>query len=144
MCRELHRMMIRGNYVDPNDGKWSRFPDIGYSFCNCRNIFFTNWENVLERNTTWNNCEYPVDKLQQAYAEAPGDFTISMLDPFFINFDAPHEMWHWQCRKVYILWDMNSFANECRNVGFEVVSAIRDMDPASKTPQHFHLTIRKP
>ena len=137
-------MMIRGNYIDPHSGVWSRFPDIGYSFCNCRNVFFTNFENLQESETTWNNCLYPLLNLKQAFVDGPDEFTISMLDPFFINWNAPHEMFHWQCRKVHILWDMNSFVDECKKVGFEVVSAIRDMNPESKTPQHFHITVRKP
>jgi len=134
-------MMIKGNYVQSD--KWERFPDMGYSFCNCKHIFYTKWENLIERNVTWNNCKYPLERLKEAYDEGPGEFTISMLDPYFINWNAPHEMWHWQCRKIYILWDMDSFANECRKVGFEVLSAVRDMDVNSKTPQHFHITVKR-
>ncbi len=143
LCLTYQRMMIRGNWIDEK-GVWSRFPDMGYSFCNCRNIFFTKWENLSERDTTWNNCDNPLERLQLAYMEAPGKFTISMLDPYFINWNAPHEMWHWLCRKVYILWDMDSWVDECKKVGFEIVSAVRDMDVQSKTPQHFHVTVRKP
>ena len=137
-------MMIRGNFIDPMDGKWTRFPDIGYSFCNCRNIFFTRWDNLIDRNITWNNCQYPLDKLKRNFEEGPKEFTISMLDPFFINWNCPHEMWHWQCRKVYILWDMESFVEECKKVGFEIVNYWRDMDVESKTPQNFHVTVRNP
>lgn len=135
-------MMIKGNYVD-ND-KWERFPDMGYSFCNCRNVFFTKWENLTERNQTWNNCQYPLSRLYELYVgQPPKEFTISMLDPFFINWICPHEMTHWQCRRVYILWDMHSWIKECEQVGFEIVSACRDMDVTSKTPQHFHVTVRR-
>lgn len=141
LCGASQRMMIRGNYV--KDNKWDRYPDMGYSFCNCRNVFFTKWENISERDTTWNNCQFPLERLKKAYAEAPGDFTISMLDPYFINWNCPHEMWHWLLRKVYILWDAQSFVEECKKVGFEIVSWWRDMDVSSKTPQNFHVTLRK-
>ena len=134
-------MMIRGNWIDGN-GEWKRFPDMGYSFCNCRDIFFTKWENVIEKNTTWNNCEDLVAKLAEDYAEGPREFTISMLDPYFVNWNCPHEMWHWLLRKVYYLIDMDSFCDLCREVGFEVVSAVRDMDVESKTPQNYHVTVR--
>jgi hypothetical protein len=66
-----------------------------------------------------------------------------MLDPFFINWSSPHEMWHWLCRKVYYLIDMHSFCKLCQETGFEVVSAVRDMNVESKTPQNFHVTVRK-
>jgi len=136
-------MMIRGNYLDKE--KWYRFPDMGYSFCNCRNIFFTKWENIKDP-LGWNGLKEPLVELKQDYYDMDSgkEMTISMLDPYFINWKSPHEMWHWQCRKVYILWDMESFADECRKVGFQVISAIRDMDVESKTPQNFHITVRKP
>lgn len=142
LCGTYQRMMIRGNYVD--EGKWSRFPDLGYSFCNCRHIFYTKWENLLETETTWNNCRYPLAHLKVAYENGSSPFTISMLDPYFIDWKQPHEMFHWQVRKVYMLWDKDQWVEECKKVGFEVVSAVRDMDVASKTPQHFHVTVRKP
>lgn len=142
-CSTLQRMMIKGNYV--KDNKWERYPDMGYSFCNCRNVFFTKWENITEP-MGWNGLKYPLDELTWKFNHMQDDevVIISMLDPYFINWNAPHEMWHWQARKVYILWDMDSFADECRRVGFEVVSATRDMDVESKTPQNFHVTVRKP
>jgi len=139
LCGTMQRMMIRGNYVDDNN--WSRFPDMGYSFCNCHDIFFTKPENVNEIDTTWNNCSDLVGKLKESYSTGPSEFTISMLDPYFINWNSPHEMWHWLVRKVYYLIDMDSFCNMCREVGFEVVSAVRDMDVESKTPQNFHVTV---
>lgn len=142
LCGTPQRMMIKGNYVDKD--KWERYPDMGYSFCNCRNIFFTKPENLIEVDTTWNNCLDPIGRLERDLIEAPKEFTISMLDPFFIDWKQPHEMWHWLCRKVFILWDMDSFADTCREVGFEIVSAVRDMDVNSSTPQNFHVTVRKP
>ena len=134
-------MMIRGNYVD--GPTWYRFPDMGYSFCNCKHIFFTKWDHLLERDTTWNNCEKPLEKLVESYEQQDKSFTISMLDPYFINWNCPHEMFHWQCRKVYILWDMDQWVEECKRVGFQIVNAWRDMDVNSKTPQHFHVTVKK-
>ena len=142
LCGASQRMMIKGNYV--KDNKWERYPDMGYSFCNCRNIFFTKWENLIERETTWTNCQYPLDRLKKAYDEAPRDFTISMLDPYFILWSMPHEMWHWMVRKIYILWDRDSWVDECKKVGFEIISVVRDMNVESETPQNFHVTLRKP
>lgn len=140
LCGTRQRMMIRGNWID-DKGKWHRYPDMGYSFCNCKDIFFTKIENVTELDTTWNNCSDLLAKLSEDLDK--GEFTISMLDPFFIVWNSPHEMWHWLLRKVYYIIDMESFCNLCREIGFEIVSAIRDMDVNSKTPQNFHVTVRK-
>lgn len=142
LCGTSQRMMIRGNFIDEK-GKWHRYPDMGYSFCNCNDIFFTKWENLTDRNMTWNNCENLLAKIREDYDEGPKEFTISMLDPYFINWNCPHEMWHWLCRKVYYLIDMDSFCKLCEGVGFEIVSAIRDMNVESKTPQNFHVTVRR-
>src|SRR3990167_3470398 len=132
LCGNPHRMMIRGNYVK-ND-KWERYPDIGYSFCNCRNIFYTKWENVKD-HYGWNGLKDPVYELRRDFYELNSGqtMTISMYDPYFINWSAPHEMNHWLVRKNHILWDMESFAEECKRAGFEVVSMARDMDLDSKT-----------
>ena len=142
LCGTPQRMMIRGNYVDKHN--WSRYPDMGYSFCNCHNIFFTKTDNLIEVDTNWNNYLDPMQRLSKLFDEASEPFTITMLDPYFINWNSPHEMFHWECRKIYILWDMDEFVKICKQVGFEVVSAIRDMDVNSATPQHFHITVRKP
>lgn len=141
LCGTKQRMMIKGNYVDKD--KWERFPDMGYSFCNCRDIFFTEIENVLKPDTTWNNCTDLVGKLKSDYESGPKEFTISMLDVFFVNWKCPHEMWHWLLREVYYLIDMDSFCDLCREIGFEVVSSIRDVNVESKTPQNFHVTVRR-
>lgn len=133
--------MIKGNYV--KDNKWERYPDMGYSFCNCRDIFYTKWENIVDGNTTWNNCRYLMNELKDKWIHGPSEFTISMLDPFFINWNSPHEMWHWIVRKIYYTIDMDSFCKMCEEAGFTVISVVRDMNVESKTPQNYHVTVRK-
>jgi SAM-dependent methyltransferase len=46
-CGELQDVIVQGleDMPDVPDGKMV-VEDKGYSFCNCRNIFFTNWENM--------------------------------------------------------------------------------------------------
>jgi SAM-dependent methyltransferase len=41
---------VRGAKTDFIDGKFSieTYPDLGYSFCNCKNIFYTNWANIRQ------------------------------------------------------------------------------------------------
>ena len=38
--------MLRGKAADVETGAYDRIGDRGYSFCNCRNIFFTDWKNI--------------------------------------------------------------------------------------------------
>lgn len=144
MCRKEHRMMIRGLYVD--NGKSQLYPDMGYSFCNCRNIFFTKWENITELNGGFNSEKQPIKKLQDVFAMASNGQTIviTMRDPYFVDWNRPHEYTGFNPRVNYTLWDMGSFTDECVKVGFEVLSAVRDMDVNTKTPECYHITLRKP
>jgi len=144
ICGEKQRMMIKGLYV--KDGKAEKYPDMGYSFCNCRNIFFTKWENITSQDGGFNSCNDPVGRLEVLYHTSSKGQTIliTMRDPFFVNWNSPHDYTGFNPRVNYILWDMASFADECGRVGFEVISAVRDMDLDSKTPECYHITIRKP
>ena len=144
-CGTKQRMMIRGNYIEKDT--YIKFPDMGYSFCNCKHIFYTKWENVIHsEEQDWNSYFNPLSELRWKFHRMDDgeELTITMLDPYFINWNAPHNMWHWNCRKVYMLWDMDSFVDECKTAGFQVLSAIRDMDVESKTPERFHIRVRKP
>lgn len=125
LCSQPNRMILRGLYIHKD--KVEKYPDIGYSFCNCRSIFYTNIENVT----------VPI-----LDTFVPGLST--MPDPYFVDWRNPHTWLHWQPRKYQILWDMDSYCEEAVDQGYEVVSAIRDMDVESSTPQHFHVTLRKP
>jgi SAM-dependent methyltransferase len=46
LCGELQTIMLRGKVADIETGVYHVVGDKGYSFCNCRNIFFTNWKNI--------------------------------------------------------------------------------------------------
>lgn len=46
LCGESQTIMIRGSTIDLEDGESNVVGDRGYSFCNCRNIFFTKWSNI--------------------------------------------------------------------------------------------------
>lgn len=146
MCGVKQRMMIRGLYVDPETKKGKLYPDMGYSFCNCRDIFFTKWENITKEDGGLNSCYNPIRKLEEIFnqSESGQSILITMRDPYFIIWSKPHEYTGFNPRVNYILWDMDSFAKECSKVGFEVISAIRDMDVNSPTPECYHITLRKP
>lgn len=46
LCGEVHGIMMRGLVVDMETFKPVICGDKGYSFCNCHNIFYTNWSNI--------------------------------------------------------------------------------------------------
>jgi len=46
LCGQLQTIMLRGKVADIETGVYNVVGDKGYSFCNCRNIFFTNWKNI--------------------------------------------------------------------------------------------------
>jgi len=146
LCGMNQRMMIRGLYIDKKDGKGSLYPDMGYSFCNCRDIFFTKWQNITSEDGGLNSCYNPLRKIKEIFDQADSGQTIliTMRDPYFCNWSRPHEYSGFNPRVNHILWDMDSFASECVKTGFELISADRDMDVDSKTPECYHITLRKP
>jgi len=46
LCGQLQTIMMRGKVRDLEDKTINVVGDRGYSFCNCRNIFFTDWKNI--------------------------------------------------------------------------------------------------
>lgn len=46
LCGSLQTIMMRGLTHDVETNELGYVGDRGYSFCNCRNIFFTDWKNI--------------------------------------------------------------------------------------------------
>jgi 2-polyprenyl-3-methyl-5-hydroxy-6-metoxy-1,4-benzoquinol methylase len=46
LCHQKHPIMMRGLVQDMEDDSMKVTHDRGYSFCNCNNIFFTDWKNI--------------------------------------------------------------------------------------------------
>ena len=46
LCGELHPIMMRGIVTDIENDSPNVSHDKGYSFCNCYNIFYTDWRNI--------------------------------------------------------------------------------------------------
>jgi hypothetical protein len=119
-CQRMNRVVMHGLH----DGK-DRHPDMGYSFCNCKNMFYTKQENVKE----------PI-------SYDPVDGVITAPDPFFAWPD-PYEFKLWDVRRYYIIWPMSSLCDHLRNQGYEIVSAEHDFNLHSETPQHFRIKVKK-
>lgn len=50
LCQTKHPLLVRGVVRDlENNDLMTEVRDRGYAFCNCRNIFFTDWSNIDKR-----------------------------------------------------------------------------------------------
>jgi SAM-dependent methyltransferase len=50
-CGQLQDVMVNGHYPNPTTEDPEQVmidPCLGYSFCNCKNIFFTDWKNMTQ------------------------------------------------------------------------------------------------
>lgn len=123
LCMRDNRIVVKGVFV--KDGKHETHPDAGYSFCNCRSIFYTKHENV------WDEFVYE-----------PINGVITAPDVFFVEWgNNPYTFPFWDIRKYRILWDMDSLCEYLEEIGYKVISRRRDFDVASKTPMHFHIEV---
>jgi hypothetical protein len=123
LCGRSNRIVVHGLWVLGE--RVEKHPDMGYSFCNCKSIFYTRKENVLE----------------PASYEPDENGVITLPDPFFAWPD-PYVFKYWDVRKYEILWDMYSLCEHLTFMGHKVVSAKRDFDVQSNTPQHFHIQLK--
>lgn len=91
LCGRSNRMVVKGVSRYTDDGKtWHKelYPDIGYSFCNCKCIFYTRFENVKERDDlSFQTMENPLAKLGELYLsmESGQNLLIRMPDVFFVT-----------------------------------------------------------
>ncbi len=45
-CKTEHPIIVRGHVKNPETEEPSLVEDRGYSFCNCKNIWYTDWSNI--------------------------------------------------------------------------------------------------
>lgn len=123
LCSRANRIVMKGVYK--KDNRIELQPDAGYSFCNCRSIFYTRPENLFE----------------EVLPKPDENGVITYPDPFFAWPD-PYKFEYWNIRKYRILWDMDSLVDHLKQQGYEVLSAERDFQVGSLTPQHFHIKVK--
>lgn len=46
LCGQMHPIHFRGIEIDHKAGEYRAFKEKGFSFCNCSNIYFTDWKNM--------------------------------------------------------------------------------------------------
>lgn len=146
LCGRMNRMVVRGVYIC--NGKREQYPDIGYSFCNCKNLFYTNYENVKVHNIAgFQYYEHPLEELKNVFDAMPkgNTLTFSMPDPFFVEWDIdPYEFEHWNPRMNHVIFDIGQLVEECKAVGFEVISVKKNFELDSPNPKTTEISIRKP
>ena len=120
-------MVVRGDILLGPEERHEIFPDMGYSFCNCHNIFYTT-------HVDYGN---PIEELRDAFAklDIDNEYSIIMADPFFINWDNPYEFVHWRIRQNFVIWDIDSLCEVIEKIGFQVVGRYREFNENSTTPQ---------
>lgn len=145
-CGCWNRMVVKGVYV--KNGKHELYPDIGYSFCNCKSVFYTNYENVkIKTDSTIHHFERPLEELKNIFDSMPrGNFLkFNMPDPFFVEWgNNPYTFEHWNPRFNHVLFDMDQICEEAKSIGFDVVSAKREFDVNSPNPKTMEIILRKP
>lgn len=120
LCKRQNRIVMHGLHDGTN-----KHPDMGYSFCNCKNIFYTKPENLRDEVTP----------------KPDTSGVITYPDPFFAWPD-PYEFKFWDVRRYRILWSMEGMCEQLSEDGYEVLDARRDFDVHSATPQHFHIRVK--
>ena len=138
-------MVVKGVYI--KDGKRELYPDIGYSFCNCKSIFYTNYENIkIKTHAGFQYYEKPLVELKNAYESIPSgnEIRLIMPDPFFVEWaQDPYSFEYWNPRLYHVLFDMEQFCDDAREIGFEVVSSKRQFNLESESPKTMEIILRK-
>ena len=146
LCGRSNRIVVKGIYV--NDGNHELYPDIGYSFCNCKCIFYTNYENIkISTHSGIEHYEHPLKELRNIFQAMLSENILKLNppDPFFCEWgNNPYTFEHWNPRFNHVLFDMHQLCEEAKEIGFEVVSAKRNFDLDSKHPKTMEIILRKP
>ncbi len=148
LCLRNNKMVVQGVYrANPDDKAFQKHPDLGYSFCNCKNIFYTRLDNLFEENRN-SDIANPVKRMANEFETmASGESKKLILpDPFFVAWDVdPYSTFlHWDIRRHWILFDKDQFEDEMLALGFYVLSCERQFDVNSPYPQTFEIVVRKP
>ena len=145
-CGRENRIVVKGVYKKGDNHEL--YPDIGYSFCNCKAVFYTNYENVkVKTHAGFQHYEHPLEELRNTFEALPSGNVLkfNMPDPFFCEWENnPYTFEHWNPRFNHVLFDMLGFCEEAELVGFEVVSARREFNINSENPKTMEIILRKP
>ena len=146
LCGRMNRIVVLGVFISGD--KCEKHPDMGYSFCNCKSIFYTNYSNItIKTHSGIQYYEKPLEELKNVFQMSPSGkvLTFNMPDPFFCEWsNNPYTFEHWNPRFNHILFDMEQFCEDAKEIGFEVISARREFDVQSQYPKTMEITLKKP
>ena len=111
-------MVVRGQ-VEIDKNKFETYPDIGYSFCNCHNIFYTNYL----------GNENPIEVLREKCDSIEPGTIVSIITPdsFFVNWENVYEFKNWLVNEHPIIWDIDSLCEVAEEIGFSICAAKRSL-----------------
>jgi len=144
-CGQEQVILVKGLVKSIDDDKYQIAHDKGYSFCNCRDVFFTNEKNVIEPD--------PCPDLKESYEKMDSGeaITITMPDTIYIDTERGQTLnWVWYVEQYKILWSMDSFIEYAQELGFDCVSKNRNIEMHRTTDKEFAwkkeftVTLRKP
>lgn len=121
-------MVLQGGMEIGPEKKWMLFPDIGYSFCNCRNIFYTSHIQV-------NN---PIEELKSRFDELDisNEYHITVPDPYFVKWNEnPYDFKYWKPREHFVIWDIDSLCEVIEECGYKIIGRNREFGVDAKLPQ---------
>jgi len=84
LCHTKHPLLVKGIVRDLQTDVMSLVADRGYAFCNCRNIFFTDWSNIDHRiydQAYYDKYQFnQSDKIYEKYATKYFPLIIQLKD----------------------------------------------------------------
>ena len=145
LCERPNRIIVSGVYRDENG--MQKYPDIGFSFCNCKNVFYTRFENLTSGVPM--ELADPIRRMKNKFdlMRSGEKARIVLPDPFFCEWgnDPYTTFFHWDPRTHWIIWDKDQFEDEMRAIGFEIFSSRREFDVQNvEHQQTFEVVVRKP
>ena len=145
-CGRMNRMVVKGVYRKGD--RHELYPDIGYSFCNCKCVFYTDYDNVkIKTHSGIEHYEHPLIELKNVFNSLPAGSTLTLQipDPFFVEWgNDPYTFEHWNPRFNHVLFDMDHLCAEAEAIGFEVLSHRREFDVNAEKPKTMEILLRKP
>lgn len=143
LCKRPNRMVVKGVFTSGETREC--YPDMGYYFCNCKNVFYTRFKN-LTNDIGFQSLQHPLEDLKNKFNKMKSGEVLNIIAPdiFFVDWQQdPYEFVHWNPRTTYTLWNMNQIVEEAKVIGFEVVKAEHNFDTDSENPQTFNILLRR-
>ena len=114
-------------------------------------IFYDNFLDERKYDVIWashifEHFQFPLEALKKCYSllNPNGILFVAMPDQFFIDWNGVYSWCHWHLREHHIFWDMDSFGDECINVGFRIINKKRNSITTLGVFGDYHILARKP